>query len=104
MKTHHLVVDEISQFCRGTRLGRGAVNLQCLHITPDITLPGHLEHVAHSPPPDLVSGPGLGTRGQAALRCQPGRGPGGQNLSKCVRLEGELQIWYGELLPLSSPR
>ena len=46
---------------------------------------GHLEHVAHPPPPDLVPGPGLGPRGEAALGRQPGRGARGQNLKYDVR-------------------
>ena len=56
-------------------------NDSTLHLMM-VTLPGHLEHVAHPPPPDLVPGPGLGARGQAALGRQPGRGPWGQNLRK----------------------
>ena len=55
-------------------------NDDTLHLM--VTLPGHLEHVAHPPPPDLVPGPGLGARGQAALGRQPGPRPRGQNLSK----------------------
>ena len=79
--THHLVVDEISKFCRWTRLGRGAVNLQQHDQQDQDGDNGHLEHVAHPPPPDPGPGAGLGHRGQTALGRQLGRGARGQNLT-----------------------
>ena len=67
-------------------LDSGEVQLTCNDDTDyspgdNVGVAGHLEHVAHPPPPDLVPGPGLGARGQTALGHQPGRGAGGQNLS-----------------------